>query len=245
MLTRSHTRAVISTLVLVLLTTNSFGQTKNSKVTKPKPAVAQPPVLTVATAPLGQYEQQLLDEINSARENPTAYVSFMLDYRSYYKDKTVRFPDGRILETNEGVAAMDEAIAFVRSLKPVAPLEVRRGMMSGAKMHLDEMKKSGRFGHIGSNGSKPEDRLNIFGTWQESVGENLVYEHRSARNDVIGMLIVDGVATRGHRKNIFKPEFRVIGLALDPPSKERTMAVITFAGGFIDKIDSKSTARQY
>ena len=169
----------------------------------------------------------------------------MLEYRSYYKDKAVRFPDGRILETNEGVAAMDEAIAFVRSLKPVAPLEVRRGMMSGAKIHLDDMKKSGRFGHIGSNGSKPEDRLNIFGTWQESVGENLVYEHRSARNDVIGMLIDDGVATRGHRKNIFKPEFRVIGLAIDPPSKERTMAVITFAGGFIDKVDSKAAARQY
>ena len=42
------------------------------------------------------------------------------------------------------------------------------------------------------------------------------------------------------------PEFRVIGIALDQPSKERTMAVITFAGGFIDKGQTKPTAaRQY
>jgi uncharacterized protein YkwD len=238
-----HTRAAITTLCLTLLAFNSFGQTQNSKL---KSSIAQQPALTVATIPPGQYEQQLLEEINSARKNPAAYVSYLVEYRAYYHDKAVTFPDGRTIETNEGVAALDEAIAFVRSLKPVGPLEVRRGMMSGAKLHLEDMKKSGRFGHIGSNGSKPEDRLNLFGTWEASVGENLVYESRSARNDVIGMLIDDGVTTRGHRKNIFKPEFRVIGIALDPPAKERTMAVITFAGGFIDKVETKpSAARQY
>ncbi len=237
-----HTRATITTLCLTLLTLNTFGQTKNSK---PNSSVAQPPALNIATVPMDQCEQQLFEEINAARKNPAAYVSYMLEYRSYYHDKLVRFPDGRIIVTKEGVAALDEAIAFVRSLTPVALLEVRRGMMSGAKLHLEDMKKSGRFGHIGSNGSKPEDRLNLFGTWQETVGEYLVYESRSARNDVIGMLIDDGVATRGHRKNIFKPEFRVIGIALDPPAKERTMAVITFAGGFVDKVDNKSAIRQY
>jgi len=246
MSTHPYQRIFIGTLILAFASLTITGQTNKPKVTKTKVTAVEKPTLTVATVPISQYEQQLLEEINSARKNPAGYVSFLLEYRTYYKDKAVRFPDGRVLETNEGVGALDDAIAFIRSLKPVAPLEVRNGMMSGAKLHLDDMNKSGRFGHIGSNGSKPEDRLNLFGTWQESVGENIVYDSRSARNDVIGMLIDDGTATRGHRKNIFKSEFRVIGIALDPQSKEQRMAVITFAGGFVDKVDSKpTTTRQY
>jgi len=247
MSTHPYQRILIITVILALTTSLTItGQTNKAKVNKAKAPAVEKPTSAVATVPISQFEQQLLEEINSARKNPAAYVSLLLEYRTYYKDKSVRFPDGRVLETNEGVAALDDAIAFIRSLKPVAPLEVRQGMMSGAKLHLDDMNKSGRFGHIGSNGSKPEDRLNLFGTWQESVGENIVYDSRSARNDVIGMLIDDGTATRGHRKNIFKSEFRVIGIALDPQSKERRMAVITFAGGFVDKVDSKpTTARQY
>src|SRR5262245_41882724 len=127
----SHHRALFVFSSVALLALSGFAQTKNSKVTEVK-TTAQQPTLTVASVPLSQYEQQLLDEINSARTNPAAYVSFLLEYRTYYHEKSVRFPDGRILVTNEGVAALDEAIAFVRSLNPIAPLEVRRGMMSGA-----------------------------------------------------------------------------------------------------------------
>lgn len=53
------------------------------------------------------------------------------------------------------------------------------------------------------------------------------------------MIIDDGTASRGHRKNIFKQDFKVIGLSYGGPLKDQTICVITFAGGFLEKGDSK------
>src|SRR5207237_585638 len=95
--------------------------------------------------------------------------------------------------------------------------------------------KTGQSGHRGSDGSITEDRISRYGSWSDSVGEDIVYRSRQAREDVIALLIDDGVKSRGHRKNIFKSDFHVIGIALSPSAKSPAMCVITFAGGFADK----------
>jgi len=234
-------------LILVFLSSVAIGQKKKTSV-EAKPNVVNQPKSSnvVPLSMLTQQEQALLDEINFARANPSAYIPFLQEYRTYYKDKLVLFPDGRRLITNEGVAALDDAIAYLRTLKPTSAFEVRKGLVLSAKLHLDDMQKSGRDGHIGSDGSKPEDRITRFGSWQDSVGENIVYDSRSPRNDVIGLIIDDGVASRGHRKNIFKPTFKVIGISLGQSVSAQTRCVITFAGDFVDKSESKTpTATKY
>ncbi len=104
-------------------------------------------------------------------------------------------------------------------------------MVLGARDHLNDLLRSGRSGHKGSDGSLPEDRLGRYGTWSESVGANIIYHSGRPREDVISLVIDDGVANRGHRKNIFKPTFHVIGIALSQPPKPGTLGVISFAGG--------------
>lgn len=195
---------------------------------------------------LATNEQALVDEINLARANPSAYITYLEEYRKYYKDKTVKFPDGYEQPTVEGVRALNEAIAFLRTLKPLPPYQVSKGLTAGAKVHLDDMLKSQISGHRGSDGSRLEDRLSRFGTWDVSVGENIVYESRKARNDVIGMIIDDGVSNRGHRRNIFSAQHRVLGIASGQLEKSKTMYVLTFAGRFADRLPgSKPTAVQY
>jgi uncharacterized protein YkwD len=235
------------TLTLIALLSVATAQTKK-KTVKPKPAPVSQTKTTVVVpvSLLTKQEQALLDEINLARANPTAYIRILQEYRTYYRGNIVLFPDGRSLITNEGVTALDDAIAYLRTLKSAPAFEVRKGMVLSAKLHLDDMLKSGRDGHLGSDGSKPEDRLNRFGSWQDSVGEDIVYDSRTPRNDVIGLIIDDGVASRGHRKNLFKPGFKVIGISLGQPVMDKTRCVITFAGDFIDKPDSKTpTATRY
>ena len=227
-----------------VLSVHSQTTKPNSKTTTTKTTLPQ--IFAETTSVLSKPEQELLDEINFARANPSAYIEFLEQYRVYYQDKSVHFPDGSKLLTNEGVAALDDAIAFLRTVKPLSPLELRTGMVSGAKLHLADLQKTGGFGHRGSDGSMPEDRLSRFGMWEESVGEDIVYDSRGTRNDVIGMIIDDGVSTRGHRKNLFKPGYRVIGVAVSPPRNSKLLCVVTFAGGFVDRGDNKKpTASRY
>jgi uncharacterized protein YkwD len=232
--------AVIHILIVLLFPALFGGQVANAQSKSSVPA-PQPKVATnkPAADPLEQLiaprEQEILAEINLARTNPAQYLRYLEDFKPYYHGKEIKFADGSTLVTNEGVSALEEAIGFVRSLKPLPPLELRKGMILSAKDHVNDLAKTGQSGHRGSDGSITEDRISRYGRWSDSVGEDIVYRSRKAREDVIALLIDDGVKSRGHRKNIFKSDFHVIGLAFSPPAKSPAMCVITFAGGFADK----------
>jgi len=226
----------ISILFPEAFATIGAGQT-NKKPIKPPPQASQPAKVAVTQLDLlgSPQEREILAEINLARTNPAQYLSYLEDFKASYRGKEIKYSDGSTLVTNEGVSALEEAISFVRELKPLPPLELRKGLILGAQDHVNDLVKTGQSGHRGSDGSMLEDRLNRYGSWSVSVGEDIVYRSRKAREDVIALIIDDGVKSRGHRKNIFKSDFHVIGLALSPASKTPPMCVITFAGGFADK----------
>jgi uncharacterized protein YkwD len=185
-------------------------------------------------------EEAILSEINLARSNPPQYAQFLKQFKEYYKGKSIQFPDGYTIVTNENAGAVDEAIQFLQKTKPLPPLEIRRGMVLGAKDHAIDLVRNGKTGHRGSDGSVPEDRLSRYGTWSLAVGEDIVYHSRSAREAVVGLIIDDGLASRAHRNNVFKTGFHVIGIALGPPATSGTICVITFAGDFADQSNSRT-----
>jgi uncharacterized protein YkwD len=223
--------------LLVLCVLFSFPQHIESQ-TKKKPAPTQKPPakIVVPVLSLSEREVAIINEINLARSNPANYAHHLERYRTYYQGKEIHFPDGRKLLTNEGLAAVDEAIAFLKSAKALPAYEVRDGMVRAAKDHLKDLITTGKSGHRGSDGSMPEDRVGKYGTWSGSVGEDIVYHSRNARDSVIGLIVDDGTANRGHRRNIFKTDYQVIGIALAEPNDAGTLCVITFAGDFRDKV---------
>lgn len=233
-------KSAIIRVLLLLLATAFVGQAANAQTKLTAHSTPQQTkVITPAAAKLDllstPQEREILAEINLARTNPAQYLRYLEDFKPFYRGKEIKYSDGSTLITNEGISALEEAINFVRALKPLPPLELRKGLILGAKDHVNDLFKTGQSGHRGSDGSILEDRLNRYGSWSVSVGEDIVYRSRKAREDVIALIIDDGVKSRGHRKNIFKSDFHVIGLALSPTSKTPPMCVITFAGGFADK----------
>lgn len=68
-------------------------------------------------------------------------------------------------------------------------------------------------GHTGSNGSTMQSRLEKYGDWMGSIGENIEFGGKSGREIVISLIVDDGVASRGHRTNLFSSNFLKAGVA--------------------------------
>jgi len=208
-------------LWLILLSTPTAGLTQSNKTSK--------------VTYLSSLEKAVVNEMNLARTSPKEYLSLLEELKKYYDGKLLRLPGETPILTKEGTSAVVEAIRSLRSQKPVSPLSPSKGMTLGAKDHIRDLRTSGASQHKGSDGSQTWDRVNRYGTWQKIIGENISCGHNKARNIVMTLMIDDGVPDRGHRKNIFNPDFRVVGVAYGDHPAYRTICVITFAGGYREK----------
>ncbi|HEY6188529.1 MAG TPA: CAP domain-containing protein [Pyrinomonadaceae bacterium] len=191
---------------------------------------------------LSPLESEIVAEINLARAQPQVYASYLEETKKFYSGNQIRRPGRAVEVTVEGLTALDEAIAFLRAAQPLPPLQVYKGMSLAAKDHSRDLGTSGNTGHRGSDGSTPNIRASRYGDWTNNIGENIVYQAMtSARESVMGLIIDDGIATRGHRKNIFDATYRAAGIAIGERSNLGTLCVITFAGGFTDKASPSAT----
>src|SRR5436309_1510475 len=95
----------------------------------------------------------VIREMNLARQNPVAYAAYVENLRPHYRGR-------------EGFAALDEAIRFLRSAKPLQPLAVSPGMCRGTADHCAEQ-AGGGMGH-----GNPPSRMKRYGTWAAAWGEN-------------------------------------------------------------------------
>jgi uncharacterized protein YkwD len=184
---------------------------------------------------LSPLEKAVVNEMNLARTSPKEYLSLLEQFKKYYDGKLLKLPGETPILTKEGTSAVVEAIRSLRSQKPVSPLSPSKGMTLGAKDHIRDLRTLGASQHKGSDGSETWDRVNRYGTWQKIIGENISFGHNKARNIVMTLMIDDGVPNRGHRKNIFNPGFRLVGVACGDHPAYRTICVITFAGGYREK----------
>ena len=180
-------------------------------------------------------EKAVFYEINRARTNPKGFASLLEQWKPYYDGTLLKFPGEIPIQTIEGWKAVDEAIRFLRSIQSMSPLTFYKGMSLGAWDHVKDLISSGRIGHTGSDGSQPWDRVSRYGTWKKPIGENISFGPNKAQPIVMGLIIDDGVSGRGHRKNIFNPLFRATGIACHEQAHYRTICVITFAGGYVEK----------
>ncbi len=183
-------------------------------------------------------EQDVLRELNLARARPAEYAAYLEQWRPYFDGKNLKQPGKNMMTTEEGVAALDEAIRYLRAARPIGPLEMSQGMCSGARVLVSDQGVTGLTGHKGAKGDFCEQRSQQFGIWQDPIGENLSYGNDTARERVIALIIDDGVASRGHRKHIFDPAYKVAGIACGN-HKLGNMCVITFAKGFSERLSAK------
>lgn len=190
------------------------------------------PHIAAAQSP-SEMERALLIETNLARTNPAAYAAHLEELLPLFDGYVIRRPGSNVgLRTNEGPAAVREAIRFLRQQQPLPAMTWADGIWRAARDHVRDQGPSGATGHDGRDGSDMDQRIRRYGRWLTTAAENIDYGSETAREVLISLIVDDGVASRGHRSNIFNPALRVMGGACGPHSRYRQMCVIDYAGGF-------------
>ncbi len=184
---------------------------------------------------VSELEYQVFEEHNLLRSNPREYARFLEERLAYFKGNLYLLPGSVPLQTYEGRRAMEEAIAFLKKQEALPTFTLKKGMSQGARDHVNDHGPAGKIGHTGSDRSSPFDRINRYGKWISTAGENICYGFSDAREVLVQLLMDDGVPDRGHRDNIFNSAFRAIGVACGPHVIYDHICVITYAGDYQDK----------
>jgi uncharacterized protein YkwD len=151
--------------------------------------------------------------------------------------------DGQLLErpgrphlrTDEGAAAVREAIASLKARRPVPPLRWSKGLAAAATDHVDDQGPIGGLEHLGTDNSTPARRASRYGRWIQGIAENIAYGENSARGVVIQLLVDDGVPDRGHRDNILHPAWGAAGVACGPHRRYRQICVMDYAARYVER----------
>jgi uncharacterized protein YkwD len=190
---------------------------------------AQEAPLEKATA----FERAVVQEMSDIRVQPRAYAKHLRELRGHFEGNLWKRPGRTPLRTEEGLAAYDEAIGFLETVRPVGPLRFNEGLARAARLHARDLGPRGSIEHVGSDGSRLSQRLNRLGTWHGLIAENIGTLEEDPRQVVIQLLVDDGVPSRGHRHNLFNPDLHQAGVGSAPHRDYRVVTVIDYADGFV------------
>jgi uncharacterized protein YkwD len=197
--------------------------------------VVQPALSSEKSSDAGDTSARaVIREMNLARQNPALYATFVQELRGRMAGNVLVLPGHTRIRTKEGTAALDEAIQFLRTAQPQAPLTLSPGMCRAAADHCADQ-AAGGFGHEGRDRSHAGDRIARYGTFTGGWGENISYGKSSARDVVLALIIDDGLPARKHRKNIFNSSFNFAGAAFGRHARFGTVCSMDFAGGYAER----------
>ena len=132
----------------------------------------------------------------------------------------------------EGDNVFKEAIQFLKSLPPLKPLQWDPNLARSAQEHVDDIGPKGLLLYQSSDGTEPEDRISKYGTYVDSLGENIDFGPNDAMGVIISLTLDDGEEERPHRENLFKSDYQKVGIACGPHKTEFQMCVMDFAYDF-------------
>jgi uncharacterized protein YkwD len=174
-------------------------------------------------------EDEVLAGINQVRADPPAYAAKLRQYRGYFEDNVVLLPGSEVgLRTREGVAAVDEAIAFLGGQKPMPPLQAVPELAQSARELAAHQALSGGTDHAAADGSDARVRIKKH-KGSGLTAEALAYGARDAAGVVRQMIVDDGIPSRPNRKILFESKYRKAGVACGPHPANRSVCVIDLA----------------
>lgn len=180
-------------------------------------------------------EQAVVREITKIRMFPKAYAKYLRALGTHFDGTLWRLREHIPIRTEEGRAAVIEAAEFLEQVQPIpGVVTFSEGLHRSSWDHVQDQGPSGQTGHVGTDGSTLKQRLLRRGQYGSTFGEVINYGEETPRMTVIMLVIDDGVKDRGHRHNIFNPDFRTAGAAIGYHKGYGAMTVVDMADTFQD-----------
>jgi uncharacterized protein YkwD len=181
-----------------------------------------------------QKSQNIFNLLNQFRANPRK-LAHHLEKLKKYLDKSTNIlsePNKVQIQMIEGEKIFDETIKYLKSLSPLRPLDWDDSLALSAQEHVDDIGPKGLLLYQSSDGTDPEDRIGKYGKYVESLGENIDFGPNDEIGVIVSLTLDDGEVERPHRDNMFKNDFRKIGIACGPHKTEYQMCVMDMAYDF-------------
>ena len=184
--------------------------------------------------------------MNNFRQNPKELAKKLELIRTYLDPETniLSEPNKIQIQMVEGDLVFKEAIQFLKSLPPLPPLSWDVNLAKSAQEHVNDIGPKGLLLYQSSDGTEPEDRIAKYGNYTEPIGENIDFGPNDAMGVIVSLTLDDGEEQRPHRENIFKDDFKKIGIACGPHETEFQMCVMDFAYDFQGLNTRMNNARQ-
>ena len=174
-------------------------------------------------------------ETNLVRRDPTAYARHLEALLPRFEGRMLERPGRPMLRTEEGAAAVREAIVELRKREPLQPLRWSKGLAGAAADHVKDQGPVGGLEHRGTDGSSPARRAERRGRWVSAMAENIAFGENPARQVVIQLLVDDGVPDRGHRNNILDGRWGAEGVGCGPHRDYRQICVMDYAVRYVER----------
>ena len=172
-------------------------------------------------------DEEIFAVQNRVREDPRVLVPYLEDMLSRFDGNLLIRPGEPSLRTNEGPAAVKEAINALNSMAPMQKLKWNEDLERIARDLAEDTGPKGLTGHSSSDGTSFGDRFD--GTSFLGIAENISYGADTATEVIVQLIVDDGVSSRGHRKNIFNPDYNRTGIFTGYHKIYDTMTVIDYA----------------
>ena len=179
---------------------------------------------------LSEYDKNLIREVNLIRTNPAQYAEKLEKNKTYFKGSTWEHPDLKAgIATQEGPAAYDDAIRFLKYTKPVSGLIPSKGLMKIAQDMYRAYARDKEF--------DIDAGIEKYGEFDGEFGTLVEYGGRTPEMTVINLVVCDGDKTRGYRKTLFEPTVKKIGVSNGTHKTFKTVSVIISCDVFENKVD--------
>ena len=181
--------------------------------------------------------RNIFNLINKFRSNPRELARHLERLKKYLDKNTniLSEPDKIQIQMVEGENVFNEAIQYLKNLSPLPPFEWDDCLAQSAQEHVDDIGPKGLLLYQSSDGTEPEDRISKYGNYVDSLGENIDFGPNDEIGVIVSLTLDDGEEERPHRDNLFKNDYKKIGIACGPHQSEFQMCVMDMAYDFIPK----------